>query len=116
MDKLELTDTQRGWLLHIEACVATGGSMKAYADEQGLDLQSFYLWKGRLKKLGFVAVAAGRHRQATAIMPVALQAPAPRSTKAHTRIEFANGIVIEVPLNVDAGALCDLLCHAMALP
>ena len=50
MDKL--SSKQREWLDHVEACAATGGSMKAYADEHGLDLQSFYLWKGRLKKQG----------------------------------------------------------------
>ena len=62
MDDRELTATQRTWLTHVEACAAAGCSMKAYAEEHGLDLQSFYLWKGRLKKLGLVA---GRPDQAT---------------------------------------------------
>lgn len=112
MDKL--SSRQREWLEHVEACAATGSSMKAYAEAQGLDLQSFYLWKGRLKKLGLIAVPEERHRQATGIVPVALRA-APRTDKAHTRIELANGIVIEVPLNVDADALCGLLRHAIDL-
>ncbi len=47
MDDRELTDTQRIWLTHVEACAASGGSMKAYAKEHGLDLQNFYLWKGQ---------------------------------------------------------------------
>jgi hypothetical protein len=112
MDKL--SSKQREWLEHVEACAAIGGSMKAYAGEHGLDLQSFYLWKGRLKKLGFVAVPVKGHRQATAIVPVALRAT-PRTDNARTRITLANGIVIEAPHDVDADALCELLRHAMAL-
>jgi hypothetical protein len=112
MDKL--SSRQREWLEHVEACAATGSSMKAYAEAQGLDLQSFYLWKGRLKKLGFVGVPEERHGQATGIVPVALRA-APRTDKVHTRIELANGIVIKAPHDVDADTLCDLLRHAMAL-
>ena len=56
MNTRDLSDKQRIWLEHVEACVAGGGSMKAYADRQGLDLQSFYLWKGRLKKLELVSL------------------------------------------------------------
>jgi hypothetical protein len=110
-----LSSRQREWLEHVEACAAIGGSMKAYAEAQGLDLQSFYLWKGRLKKLGFVVVPAERHRQTKTIVPVALRA-GPPSSQAHTRIDLASGIVIEAPPNVDADALCGLLRHAMALP
>ena len=54
MDERMLSDKQRGWLSHVEACELTGGSMKAYAEQHALDLQSFYLWKGRLKKLGII--------------------------------------------------------------
>lgn len=112
MDKL--SSKQREWLDHVEACAAVGGSMKAYAEEHGLDLQSFYLWRGRLKKLGLVAVPAERHRQATAIVPAPLRA-APGTAKAHTRIELANGIAIEAPRDIEADTLCDVLRHALAL-
>ena len=90
----ELTDTQRIWLTHVEACAAGGGSMKAYAEEHRLDLQRFYLWKGRLKKLGLVA---GRPDQATArLQALPLEAPscsipAHRPDDRRTRIELANG-------------------------
>jgi len=41
MDNRELTDTQRIWQTHVEVCAMGGGSMKAYAEEHGLDLQRF---------------------------------------------------------------------------
>ena len=51
-----LSDKQRGWLEHIEACASGGGSMKVYAEHHGLNLQRFYFWKGRLKKSGQLRV------------------------------------------------------------
>lgn len=107
----ELTDTQRIWLTHAEACAAGGGSMKAYAEEHGLDLQSFYLWKGRLKKLGLVA---GRPDQAMRrLQAFPIGAP---SHDRRTRIELANGITIEAPHDIDGDALCMVLRAALALP
>jgi hypothetical protein len=37
------------------------------------------------------------------------------TVKAHTRIELANGIIIEAPEHVDVDALCDLLRHAISV-
>ena len=88
--------------------------MKAYAEEHGLDLQSFYLWKGRLKKLGLVV---GRSEQATPRLQVLpLCAPMHRSHDRRTRIELANGITIEAPHDIDGDALCTLLRSAIGLP
>ncbi len=83
--------------------------MKAYAEEHGLDLQSFYLWKGRLKKLGLVA---GRPDQ-----PRLQALPQTRRTdNRRTRIELANGISIEAPHDIDGDALCMVLRAALAPP
>lgn len=109
-----LSSKQREWLEHVDACAAIGVSMKAYAKKHGLDLQSFYLWKGRLKKLGLVA---GRSQQATPRLQVLpLGAPMHRSDDRRTRIELANGISIEAPHDVDGDALCALLRAAIGLP
>ena len=114
MDDRELTDAQRIWLTHVEVCAAAGGSMKAYAEEHGLDLQSLYLWKGRLKKLGLVA---GRPDQATPRLQfVPLGAPAHRLHDRRTRIELTNGITIEAPHDIDGDALCMVLRAALAAP
>jgi hypothetical protein len=111
MDDRELTDTQRIWLTHVEACAAAGCSMKAYAEEHGLDLQSFYLWKGRLKKLGLVA---GPPDQPTPRLQALPQTRRPENRC--TRIELANGISIEAPDDIDGDALCALLRAAIGLP
>lgn len=114
MEKRELTATQRNWFEHVEACSAAGGSMKAYAEKHGLDLQSFYLWKGRLKKLGFVAGRQGlAPSSSSAFVPVPLLTSRPSPSR--TRIELASGIIIEAPHEFDADALCDLLRSAMAI-
>jgi hypothetical protein len=114
MDRWELTETQRNWLADVEACAAGGSSMKAYAEEHGFDLQSFYLWKGRLKKLGFVTGRQGGAPTHSAQL-VSIPLAASRQTSARTRIELTNGISIEAPQNIDADMLCDLLRSAMAI-
>jgi len=113
MDDRKLTDMQRSWLTHVEACAAGGGSMKAYAEEHELDLQNFYLWKGRLKKLGLVA---GRPDQATPRLQVLSLGTPARSDDRRTRIELANGITIEAPHDIDSDALRALLRAVLAAP
>jgi len=90
-----------------------GGSMKAYAEEHGLDLQSFYLWKGRLKKLGFVAERQGLAPSSSTFVPVPLLTS--RQSPSRMRIELACGIIIEAPHEFDVDALCDLLRAAMSI-
>jgi hypothetical protein len=121
MNTRDLSDKQRIWLEHIEACVAGGGSMKAYAEAHGLDLQSFYLWKGRLKKLGFVDVVSDAERRKTgvaavgpaALVQVAISTTSDRRAAARMRIELAGGISIEAPQDINADVLCDLVRHAI---
>jgi hypothetical protein len=38
----ELSERQRAWLEHLRACRSQGLSLKAYAEQQGLNLQRFY--------------------------------------------------------------------------
>ena len=37
----ELSERQRAWLEHLRACRSQGLSLKAYAEQQGLNLQRF---------------------------------------------------------------------------
>ena len=103
-----LSAKQREWLRHVEACGAAGISMKAYAERHGLDLQQFYFWKGRLKKLGVVA-GSSRDRSRGAVRVVAAAGP-------RARIQLSNGISIEVPAEVDASTLTALVSAALRLP
>ncbi len=113
MDERMLSDKQRGWLSHVEACELTGGSMKAYSDRHGLNLQQFYFWKGRLKTLGVIDGKPGCH----AAEPVRLVSPVKLSAKMEgkTCIQLANGVSIEAPGDFDVDALAALLAAAKRL-
>lgn len=112
MADLGLTSTQQFWLEHVEACEAAGVSMKAYAERHGLKLQSFYCWKGQLKKRRLIDEGSPRSSTASLVpIDVTLRSD---PTLAVTRITLVSGIVIEAPSGLDADVLCDLLRAAMA--
>ena len=111
MDERVLNDKQRAWLNHVETCIAEGTSMKAYAEQHGLDLQNFYFWKGRLRKIGLIEPAPPPASiEPARIMP----AGAPRNA-GKACIQLSNGVSIECPGDVDATALAALLQAAMRL-
>ena len=115
MSNDHLSEKQRVWLDHVEACVAAGISMKSYAEKNGLDLQSFYLWKGRLKKLGLIA-GQGTQIDTTTVCvtpPLIAESPIAAASVLHgMRIELGNGVCIQVPDDFDVEALCSLVRHA----
>jgi len=107
----DLSDKQRTWLNHVEACAAGGMSMKAYAEQHGLDLQTFYFWKGRLRKIGLVDPAPERKAiEPAQILPAGMPRDAGKAC-----IQLTNGVSIECPGDVDAAALAALLSAAMRL-
>jgi hypothetical protein len=111
MDVRDLSDKQRTWLNHVEACAAAGMSMKACAEQHGLDLQNFYFWKGRLRKIGLVDAAPERGSVEPAqILPAGMRRGAGKAC-----IQLTNGVGIECPGDVDAAALAALLSAAMRL-
>ena len=112
MADIGLTPIQQFWLGHVEACEASGVSMKSYAERHGLKLRSFYCWGRQLKKRGLLG--EGRPRPLTASLVPVDVTPRSEPTLTLTRITFASGIVIEAPSSLDADAICDLLRAAMA--
>lgn len=52
-----LSDKQRFWLEHLQACEHSGLTMKAYAQANELSADSFYAWKSTLRRKGVVASA-----------------------------------------------------------
>ena len=113
MADIGLTPTQRFWLGHVEACEAEGVSMKSYAERHELKLQSFYCWKGQLKKRGFLSSTLPSTDD-RAMLPVTFVVPPePRPS---ARVSFTNGITIEVPSGVSPEALARLIGAAMDVP
>ena len=110
MDGRVLSDKQRAWLNHVEACAAEGASMKAYAEQHGLDLQDFYFWKGRLRKIGLIDPAPPANIEPACIMPAGVPCNAGKAC-----IQLSNGVSIECPGDVDVTALVALLAAAMRL-
>ena len=113
MERSKLSEKQGWWLAHVEACDLSGASMKAYAETHGLNLASFYCWKGQLKKLGVLDRDEPGVRPSSACLVPIKVTPASSGAAAVRRIELANGITIEAPWNLDADALCDVLRAAL---
>lgn len=86
--KTELSERQREWLEHLRACRAQGLSLKAYAEEQGLNLQRFYHWHRRLKRLGLVATD-------TPVSFAAIRVSAAPGVTGSQRLHFPNGLLLE---------------------
>ncbi|MAI47279.1 MAG: hypothetical protein CMB79_15775 [Filomicrobium sp.] len=113
MSDLGLTSTQQFWLGHVEACEAEGVSMKTYAERHGLNLQSFYCWKGQLKKRGLLSSPLSSTED-NAMLPVAFVASP--GSRPSARILLANGITIEVPPGVSPEMLVRLIGATMEVP
>ena len=107
-----LSDEQRCWLAHVEACASAGGSMKVYAEHHGLNLQRFYFWKGRLKKSGLVDTKQEQPLPG----PVRVLPAVGRPNGRKTCIQLANGVSIEAPSDFDGAALTALISAALRLP
>ena len=114
MERSKLSEKQGWWLAHVEACDLSGASMKAYAETHGLNLASFYCWKGQLKKLGVLdRDEPGVRPSSACLVPIKVTPASSGAAAAVTRIELANGISIEAPWDLDADALCDVLRAAL---
>ena len=50
-----LTDKQKFWLEHIDACSKSGQTMKAYAQSNDLSVSAIYAWKKTLRRKGVIA-------------------------------------------------------------
>ena len=98
----ELTERQREWLEHLRACRSQRLSLKAYAEQQGLNLQRFYHWHRRLKRLG--AVAASRP-----VSFAAAQIPAARPVGGIQRLHFPHGLMLEWDGSADLALVEHLL-------
>jgi len=87
----ELTEVQRFWLQHYQACQSAGKSLAGYAREHGLAVKSLYYWKKRLRQLG--AIDDSLSSIAPVFQKVQLAPVAKGGVQCH--IQFANGLACE---------------------
>ena len=114
----KLTERERFWLRHHEACVASGSTAKAYAKAHGLSIHAFYQSRKRLRRQGKLAKAAvGATRRGPG-------GPAPRFAQVATlrvpaairyRVRLANGVLVEWEGGAEASELEAVLRAAGSL-
>ena len=92
------TSRREFWLTHLERWREHGGTLKAYAEANGLSVSGLYEARRRRTK-------AAPAERAT-LLPVQLSAP-PRAEL--IRIALPNGVLIEVPSGLDGDAWAPLL-------
>jgi len=105
--EISLTEKQRHWLEHLQACEASGKGIAAYAADQGLDARTLYAGKKILVKKG-VLPRTRRNR----FHRVQLQ---DRVTDNAWRIQLPNGVVVAFSGAVDARTLSAVLTTAAAV-
>ena len=81
-----LTRRQAFWLGHLRACGK--GSLKAYAEANGLEVRALYDAKARLKRTGLLANTPARFAR--------VQRETPGAAPTVCRIHLRNGTVVEM--------------------
>ena len=99
--RAELTERQRYWLEHIQACEASGKSASAYAVEQGFRVGGMYAGKKLLIRKGVLPQATGSRFQRVL--------PSIASVDNEWRIRLPNGVSVDFSGAVDAGSLSRVL-------
>ena len=52
--QIQLTALQQKWLARLRACEASGLSVKAFAEREGIDRKRMYSWRKTLTKKGLL--------------------------------------------------------------
>ena len=102
-----LTERQRYWLEHIQACEASGKSMAEYAVSQGIAVRAMYGGKKTLIKKGIFPAAQPARFQRVQVME------APSSSQ--WRVGLPNGVSVAFAGEVDAGSLATVLSTAASI-
>ncbi len=105
--EISLTEKQRHWLEHLQACEASSKGIAAYAAEHGLDAKAMYTGKKTLVKKG-VLPRTRRRRFARAQVKATV-------TDNAWRIGLPNGVSVTFSGAVDARTLRTVLITAAAV-
>lgn len=96
-----LTERQRYWLEHIQACEAQGLSTAQYAAANGLQARAMYGGKKALVRKGVLPAPQPRRFQRVKTASVAVDS--------EWRIRLLNGVLVEFSGTVAAGSLSTVL-------
>ena len=96
-----MTDRQRYWLEHIQACEASGKSMVEYATSQDIAVQDMYAGKKTLVEKGVLPATRPTRFQRVQVMEAA--------ASNQWRIGLPNGVSVAFVGEVDARALTTVL-------
>lgn len=102
-----LTDRQRYWLAHIQACEASGKSIAAYSAKQGIAARAMYGGKKVLVKKGILPATQPTRFQRVQAMEAGLSS--------QWRISLPNGVSVAFVGEVDGQALTTILHSAASL-
>ena len=102
-----LTDRQRYWLEHIQACEASGKTVAEYAMDQGIEAKAMYAAKKVLVKKGVLPRTRPTRFQRAQVVGAA--------AGCEWHIQLANGVSVAFAGSVDAGTLTTVLSTAAAL-
>ena len=102
-----LTERQRYWLKHIQACEASGKSIAAYAAEQDIEARAMYGGKKVLVKKGVLATTRRARFQRVQVIEAAISS--------QWRIGLPNGVSVAFAGEVDSQALTAILHSAASV-
>jgi len=102
-----LTQRQRYWLEHIQACEASGKSIAEYAAAQEFGAQAMYAGKSALVKKGVLPATQPPRFQRVQVMEATLSS--------QWRIGLPNGVSVAFVGEVDGQALTTILHSAASL-
>ena len=102
-----LTERQRYWLEHIQACEASGKSIAEYAAEQGIAARAMYGGKKVLVKKGVLVTPQPTRFQRVQVVHAAVAS--------QWRIGLPNGVSVAFVGEVDARTLTTVLSSAASL-
>ena len=109
-DTQSLTEKQRDWLRHINACDSAGTTMKAYAEHHNIDVRQLYAWKGRLAKLGLLPQKPNKVQSVPSSSLFEQVRVAPPAKPGHRiNIHLPNNIRVECPVEGDIERLGALI-------
>ena len=96
----ELTERQHYWLGHIQACEASGESLKAYAEANGFEPGAIYAAKKVLIRKGLLPQSSARFQRVESPASIA-------SSEWH--VDLPNGAAVRFSGAVDAATLSTIL-------